>query len=405
MRRQIGAVGATLTACGLVLVATGLTARAATPQTTQANAALRYLYSQVGSDGSVAPAFGLGATEDTVISVADNGFDPATLKSPSTSTTAYSYLSGHALAINTAGGAAKYVLAWLAAGKPSAIDASTLLTKLNTPTASGGYLEPNGAFHNSSATIETANIYSQSLAVLADAAAGTALPAHATGWLTCAQRSDGGYGYTIDDSLATPPSSCGDTSSDTNSTAIALEALGKAAITSADTPAKAYLHSVQQSDGGFGFNAGSGSDPDSDGTVIQALLAIGEDPTSAAWTVSAGKNPLTNLESFADPKGSGGYVNAGNTTPDAFTTSPIPQALALKPYASATTVVAGTSPPPAGAASATPSPTSSVQAVSVPATGSARDVTGGVPWAVALVAAGALMVLCTAFRRRSTSAP
>jgi hypothetical protein len=403
MRRHIGAVGATLTAAGLFLGASGLVARAATPQTSQANAALRYLYAQVGSDGSISGS--VGATEDTVISVADNGYDPATLKSAATGVSAYHYLSGHASAITTAGGAAKYVLTWLAAGKPSAIDGSSLLTKLNTPTSSGGYLEPNGAFHNASATIETANAYSQSLAVLADLGAGVALPTHATGWLTCAQRSDGGFGSAIDDSAAAPPATCGDASSDTNDTAIILQALGKAGVTSADAAAEAYLHAVQDADGGMPFTAGSGSDPDSDGTVIQALVAIGQDPTGAAWTESGGGNPVTNMESFADPHGSGGYVFPGNTAPDAFTTSVIPQALALKPYAAATTVVSGSSPPPPAVPTASPSPTGSVKAVTVPATGSAGELGGTSTWALILVALGSVALAGAALRERSPSPP
>ena len=137
MRRQIAAVGATLTASGLILGTAGLVALAATPQTSQANAALRYLYSQTRTDGSVAGT--LGATEDTVISAADNGYDPGTLQSSSSGTTAYDYLSSHASTITTAGGAAKYVLAWLAAGKPSAIDGTALLTKLNTSTSAGSW--------------------------------------------------------------------------------------------------------------------------------------------------------------------------------------------------------------------------------------------------------------------------
>jgi hypothetical protein len=404
MRRLNRAVGATLTACGLALGAPSLLAIAASPQTTQANAALRYLYSQVGADGSVSGA--LGATEDTIISVADNGYDPATLKRSASGTSAYAYLSAKAPTINTAGGAAKYVLTWLAAEKPAAIDGSALLAKLNAPTGSSGYLEPNGAFHNDNATLETANAYSQSLAVLADVAAGHSLPAHATGWLTCAQRSDGGFGLAIDDSASTPPASCGDTASDTNSTGIILQALGQAGITSASAAAAVYLHSVQDSDGGFPFNAGAGSDPDSDALVIQALVAIGQDPTGAAWTVSGGGNPITNLESFADPHGSGGYIFPGNTAPDAFTTSGIPQALALKPYAAATSIAAGSSPPVAAVATASPSPTSSVQAVTVPATGAAGEVAGASPWALVLLALGSVaLAAASVWRGRRSSAP
>jgi hypothetical protein len=400
MRRTIGAVGATLTATGLFLGATGLVARAATPQTAQANAALRYLYTQVGADGGVSPAFGPGATEDTVISVADSGYDPATLRSPSTGTTTYHYLTAQAASINSAGAAAKYVLTWLAAGKPAAIDATAQLTKLNTPTSAGGYLQANGGFHNGAGG-ET--VYSQSLAVLADLLARVALPPHATGWLTCAQRTDGGFGFVIHDTAATPPSSCGDAVSDTNSTAIVLQALGRAGITSANSAALGYLHTAQHNDGGFGFDAGSPTDPDSDGTVLQALLAIGQDPTGAAWTVGAGGNPLSSMESFADPN-TGGYRNAAGAPPDAFTTSTIPQALALKPYGTATAPVAGTSPPPASTNTPSPSPTGT-QAVTVPDTGSAGGFGGGALGTLLLLALGSLALTCAGLGRSRRPAP
>jgi hypothetical protein len=398
MQRLATAVGATLTACGLTLGLGGIAASAASVQTSQANAALRYLYAHVGTDGSIASA--LGATEDTIISDADNGYDPATLKSSSSGTTAYEYLSGNASTINTAGGAAKYVLVWVAAGKPAALGGATLLAKLNTPTASGGYLEPNGAFHNANTTIESANAYSQSLAVLADVAAGLTPTASETSWLTCAQRSDGGFGYVIDDTK-TPPAFCGDTASDTNDTAIFLQALGAAEITSANTAAETYLHSAQQSDGGFGF--GTTSDPDSDATVIQALVAIGQDPTGATWTASGGGNAMSNLETFADPQGSGGYVYPGNSGPDAFTTSGIPEALALKPYGAATTVVAGTTPPPA--TTPTPSPTQKVSGVTVPATGAHGTGGGGSALPLLLFGLGALALAIASLGRRSPSVP
>lgn len=400
MRRVIAAVGATLTASALALSFTAASASAATPQTTQANAALRYLYGQIGTLGDVGGS--LGTTEDTVISVADNGYDPATLKS-SSGATAYDYLHGNESTITTAGAAAKYILAWIAAGKPSAIDASSLLTKLNTPTGSGGYRTSKGTFHNADPTVETANAYSQSLAVLADVAAGHSLPANATGWLTCAQRTGGGFGYVIDDLAATPPSFCGDTTSDTNDTAIILQALGAAGVTTADSTAKTYLHSAQRSDGGFGFGTTDPSDPDSDATVIQGLVAIGEDPTGSAWTVSGG-NPLSNLETFADPQGSGGYVYPGNPGPNVITTAGIPQALALKPYGATTAVVAGTSPPPVVTPAATAAPTATPSGVPVPATGAAAGAgEGGL--VLTLLGLGAATVGGAAWVGRRTRVP
>jgi hypothetical protein len=402
MRRHFAAVGATLTALGMTVLFLAATVFAATPATSHANAALRYLYRQVGSNGSIANS--LGATEDTVISIADSGFDPATLKGPS-GTKAYHYLSTHASTITTAGGAAKYVLAWVAAGKPTAIDASAWLTKLNSPASGGGFLLPNGAFHNANATIETANAFSQSLAVLADLAAGQALPAHATGWLSCAQRPDGGFGFAINDTAATPPLFCGDTSSDTNDTGIIMQALGEAGVATATTPVKTFLHAAQQTDGGFSFGTTGGSDPDSDALVIQALVAIGEDPTAVAWTKGAA-NALTNMESFADPHGSGGYVFPGNTSPDAFTTVAIPQALALKPYGAVTAVAAGTTPVPVPPP--TTAPTGAVKAVStgppVPATGTATA-GGSVPALGLLLVALGAACFGVGIRRRRADCP
>lgn len=344
MRRHVTAVSAVLTAALLATFFAGGTVSAATRQTAQADAALRYLYGQVASDGSIAS---LGATEDTVISVADNGYDPATLRA-SNGTTSYSYLSRSAGSVKTAGAAAKYALAWLAAGRPAAFDGAAQLTRLNTATANGGFLTPAGTFHSTDPTVETANTFSQSLAVLADVAAGRTLPGNAVKWLLCAQRSDGGYGYVINDAAASPPAFCGDASSDTNDTAIALQAVDAAGTTAADAAARTYLHAAQRPDAGFGFDAASSSDPNSDAIVIQALVALGEDPTGSAWT-KGGATPMSNLESFADPKGSGGYITPGATAPDAFTTSGIPQALALHPYGAATTIVAGSSPSAAGA--------------------------------------------------------
>jgi hypothetical protein len=395
MRRTLAAVGATLTASALILGTGALVASAATPQTSQANAALRYLYAQVGTDGSIAGA--MGATEDTVISVADNGYDPATLKKSPSGTSALDYLGAHESTVTTAGSAGKYVLAWLAAGKPTAMHGSGLLTKLNT-LAPGGYLHTNGAFHNSN-NGESANAFSQSLAVLADVAAGHALPAHAVDWLKCAQRPDGGFGYPIHATMATPPAFCGATSSDTNDTSIILEAIGAAGVSAAANAAEPYLHAAQQTNGGFGFSAGP-TDPDSDAGVIQALAAIGQDPTGAAWTVAGGGNAIKDLESFADPQGSGGYVFPGNTSPDAFTTSGIPQALALKPYGAATTIVPGSTPPPATTPSS-PSPTQSVLAIATPATGAAGD--AGVT--LVLIGLGALALAAARLGRRASSAP
>ena len=410
MRRTI-VIGIGAASAATIVAAGALAGRAhaATPNTASATAALRYLYAQQHADGSVDGT--AGETEDTVIGTADNGYDPATLRT-SGGASALVYLGGLVSGgkVTTAGGAAKLILAWVAAGKPASIDGAALVTKLNAPASGGGFLQANGSWLTSKTF---GNGFTQALGVLADVAAGATLPTNATGWLLCAQQADGGFIDQIDPSGSAPPSSgtCG-TTSDTNDTGLALQALHAAGVTSANAAALAYLTGAQQSDGGFGYDASGPSDPDSDAVVVEGLVAAAQDPTGASWT-KAGKNPLSNLATFETPPGSGAYAFAAGSSPDAFTTSVIPAALALQPYAAPTTFTAGLSPvaaTPTPTAGATPSPGSRPSAtptavpsavVSAPSTGAGPgtlDVAAGA--ATAAGALGLLVMLATGRGRR-----
>jgi len=87
---------------------------------------------------------------------------------------------------------------------------------------------------------------------------------------------------------------------DTNSTALALQALiatGESISSSVVISGVAFLDLAQNSDGGFPYDPVSEeaqSDVNSTAYVIQALLATGEDPTAARWTISD-TNPITYL--------------------------------------------------------------------------------------------------------------
>ena len=407
MRRTIATVSAASVA--MLVIAAFLTggARAATPNAPAATAALRYLYGGQKADGSVDGS--AGETEDSIIGAADNGYDPATLKT-SGGVTAYSYLESliTGAKVTTAGGAAKLILAWVAAGKPAALDGAALVTKLNTA-ASGGFLQPNGSW----LTRKTfGNGFTQALGILADVAAGAALPPHATGWLLCAQQADGGFIDQIDPSGSAPPASgtCGTQSSDTNDTGIALQALHAAGLSSFAS-ALSYLQTAQQADGGFGYDVSSPSDPDSDAVVIEGLVAAGQDPAGSSWTKS-GKNPLTNLATFETPAGSGKYAFSAGFTPDTFTTSATPAALALDPYGAKVAFTAGLSP---FAAPATPTPSATATAtapatstpgggasgaISAPKTGGGAFEPGDAGIAIAVVSAGTLAIGASAAWRR-----
>lgn len=88
---------------------------------------------------------------------------------------------------------------------------------------------------------------------------------------------------------------------DTNTTALALQALiasGEPVSSTLVTEGLVYLKSAQNDDGGFPYDPvspwGTASDANSTAYVIQAILAAGQDPMSAAWQKN-GKDPYAFL--------------------------------------------------------------------------------------------------------------
>jgi hypothetical protein len=204
--------------------------------------------------------------------------------------------------------------------------------------------------------------FTQALAIQGLVAAGQTVPAAALDFLRSAQDTDGGWDY--QDVRDDPNAATNFDTSDSNSTAMVLMALDAAADHSRDEAGLAWLHKLQNSDGGFSFQGG-GSDPDSTALVLQAILASGGSPTGAAWTVG-GHTPASELVATQDP--SGGYIGFG-PSPDAFTTSQVPPALAGSafPIAAASSLyVPGTplggSPPPAPTPAPSPAATPCVKA-------------------------------------------
>jgi hypothetical protein len=323
--------------------------------TTPATHALQYLVGQQGSNGAFA---GVGSTEDTIIGTADNGYDPATLVAPS-GTSALSYLAAQTSAGNTdktAGSTAKLILALVAAHlSPTSFAGKNLVSELLSP----------AQFNSASGMFDPASPgpFSQGLGILALHAASHPVAAAVNALLATQSSADDGWGFS-----GSP--------SDSNSTALALEAL--AAVGPVPAPslnALGFLQGLQNGDAGFGFAAGSPSDPDSDAYVLQALAAVRQNPAAAAWS-KGGATVLSNLLSFQEAT-TGGFHFAAGTPADAFTTSQIPAALADKPYGAVTTFAVGLKVP--AVAVATPTPTATPQPTAATGGVSHPPNTGGGP--------------------------
>lgn len=147
------------------------------------------------------------------------------------------------------------------------------------------------------------------LAMLGAAALGETIPASATTYLQNMQQPDGSWEWMI--GIGGGP--------DTNSTAFALQALiaaGEAPTSTAVISGLTYLKQAQNADGGFPYDPdsayGTASDTNSTATVLQALLAAGENPLSGDWAtddvtgtfIISGTNPVAYLLSMQLPDGS-----------------------------------------------------------------------------------------------------
>ncbi|MFD3499180.1 prenyltransferase/squalene oxidase repeat-containing protein [Streptomyces sp. NPDC058678] len=119
-------------------------------------------------------------------------------------------------------------------------------------------------------------VWRQSLALLAQHTVGVKPATKSVAWLTGQQCANGAFApYRADTSTACGPKLM----VDTNNTAAAVQALaalgGHDAVTG---KAVAWLKSVQNKDGGWGYTPGGASDTNSTSVVVGALTAAGEKP-------------------------------------------------------------------------------------------------------------------------------
>src|ERR1019366_4520399 len=221
--REVCLVRTAIATSALLVVTLLLAPGAALAAPDPATAALAYLAGQQAPDGSIASS--AGVTEDVILGTTAANYDPNTLMSCA-GRSAYGYLTSKLTAETaTAGGTGKLILAVLA-GKldPTAFGGQDLIAHLGT------------FLHGTTGAYGDGSTFGQSLAILALKGAGHAIPVAAVTELEGLQDTDGSWNY-----QATSNSVAGDT----NSTAIAVEALTAAGISPSDgsmTKAIAYLH-------------------------------------------------------------------------------------------------------------------------------------------------------------------
>jgi hypothetical protein len=323
-----------LAAAASAAIGPALSAAAFTPQTSAATLAISWLHGQQAADGTVAGS--ASRTEDTVLGLVANGQSVDGFSNAG-KTPIDSLRSHIADEEKTAGNIAGLIMAASAAGLDP------------TKFAGRNLLQDLACTYNSSTGAYNIQLFNDALAVLALPAG--AAPAKAKDFLTSQQQADGGWEFQAG------------FGSDTNTTALVLMALSSADALDATAREKAlrYFNLHQKPSGGFEYSTPyslpGDSDPNSDAAVIQALLAVGEDPTGPAWTL-AGKNAVTDLLTFQFENGGLGFSrpnSSATAAPDALSTTQALTALASKylPVTQTTGVMPSTCP----AASTTPTPT------------------------------------------------
>lgn len=159
---------------------------------------------------------------------------------------------------------------------------------------------PSGLYGSTDPTYD--GVWRQSLALLAQHTVGVKPAAKAVDWLTGQQCADGGFAPYRADATAKCDAK---TMVDTNNTAAAVQALAALGGHDSETGrAVAWLKSVQNADGGWGYVAGGASDANSTSVVIGTLAATGEKPLDV--TSKGGESPYDALAELSIPCGADG---------------------------------------------------------------------------------------------------
>jgi hypothetical protein len=370
-----------LLAAGFTLGLWLTVASAAQPRTDEASAALAYIIDLQNEDGGF-PSFGEesapGSTLDALfaISAGDVAFVAGAGPSPVGSALAYLDDQAETYAADP-GAAAKLALGVALYGRDAGdFGGVDLLAVMD------GAVDPETGAYG-------LDLFDECLYLLAIAALDEPVPEATYQHLHSSRAEDGGWEFT--------PGA----GSDTNTTAMVVQALvaaGAPADDHAVQVALGYLRTAQNGDGGFGFLPGEDSDPNTTALVIQAIVAAGRDVEADPW-VRDGNTPLDALVSFQNPA-TGAMQFFGEDSP--FATYQAVPGLLLAPFPDLESpeIEEPTPEEPTAVAS---TPVATAQATPTPALPDAGDGPGEHDpawWLVALLVGGGALGLGTAIARR-----
>jgi hypothetical protein len=191
-----------------------------------------------------------------------------------------------------------------AAGTPADASRASAVSAVSagSAAASAGSRLPSGLYGKADPKFD--GVWRQSIALLALKAAGATPAAKAVQWLAEQQCADGSFtAYRADPGTACDAKK---TPGDTNATAVAVQALDAVGGQGAEIrKSLAWLRSVQNKDGGWGYNPGGPTDTNSTSVVIGAYAAAGEQPGEIRKGEKSPYDALTELQLGCDTKAVG----------------------------------------------------------------------------------------------------
>jgi len=249
------------------------------PDTDEVSAAIEYLRGEQGPDGGIAD---FATSAWALMAIVAAGEDPAMWHTGS-SPNLVEYLSAHAGEAVTAADHARTLLAIAAAGEdPTDFGGRDFVALLEAEYDDGqlgdGFIT-NDDFWGVMALVAAGLDAEQSRAIT-----------DSVSFLLANQNEDGGWSWGVG------------MESDVDDTAAAIMALIAAGHSASSAPVALgldYLKAAQLANGGFESWGATNSCTNAWG--ICSIVAAGQDPTSATWRSSAGKDPVADLLTFQDP--------------------------------------------------------------------------------------------------------